>query len=213
MKKLFCIVAVSMMMVPALKAQNQGSMYVGGRFGIDVGTASTTLKAGNETITEKDSSIPNTFTISPEFGYFVMDNWEVNANLKYGISSFIQKKNSSGTHEFTFGVGTNYHIQLCDRISYAPGIGLDFGLQNRYSKVDSGSVKVRESDTGFLFGMDFQLARFNFRLNDHFALDLNVLGMKYGLASYGGNDEGLSYTSNRNSFRFGTGSLGLRYYF
>ena len=67
--------------VTALSAQNQGDMYISGSIGMN--GSSSKLTAGNTTVKS-----PGGFqmSITPQFGYFIIDNLELHLGLGYSFT-------------------------------------------------------------------------------------------------------------------------------
>jgi outer membrane protein len=97
MKKIVTVLAFALISSGTFAQFNQGRMLVGGGFNLSVSpnkteTGSTTTKNGTNT----------SFSLSPNFGYFVIDNLAVGAALGFS-SNFYSYASSSSTYKSTSG--------------------------------------------------------------------------------------------------------------
>lgn len=183
MKK-FIISAIAVMMV-AFTANAQ--VWVGGS--INYANEKSTFKAGDTKVTEKSG----VFTIAPEVGYNLDENWAVAASL--GLTF---PKNAAN---ITFSPYARYTF-------YREGIVSLFG--------DGGLVfnckKVKDADADWSYGI-FVSPGIAVALNDQFSLVTRLGGISYGWDTE--RDENSRYTES--NFNVGLDllipSVGLYYSF
>ena len=102
MKKFLLSAALIAAATFSLSAQEKGDMAVGGTLGVSGGVESETSNAQ--------------FELSPQFSYFVIDNLELSAGLKYTLDAV--EKNTLNVAMFT--VGANYYLPLVNLHSELP---------------------------------------------------------------------------------------------
>ena len=96
--------------VTALSAQNQGDMYISGSIGMN--GSSSKLTAGNTTVKS-----PGGFqmSITPQFGYFIIDNLELHLGLGYSFTKEPDDdKSSTNTSLFVINPGVNYYLPIVE---------------------------------------------------------------------------------------------------
>jgi outer membrane protein W len=82
MKKIVCVIALAMICSGAFAQFNKGRMLVGGAFGFSATTSKD--KSGSTTTTYSHNT---NFSLTPNFGYFLMDNLAVGAGIGLSTSS------------------------------------------------------------------------------------------------------------------------------
>jgi hypothetical protein len=137
MKKIVLSIAACLTIVLANAQFKQGTMLIGGSFGV----SSVTDKNKTDNVTVVNGRTTS-ISLSPQFGYFVIDNLAVGGNLDLALSKYKQKAgsefNSTGS-QFSFGPFVRYY--------FSPGIFVHgaFGLgaaRNKYTSVsNSGNQK------------------------------------------------------------------------
>lgn len=151
-------------------AQQKGDMFVGGNIGFEIATT--------------NSISASSFTIAPEFGYFVTKNLKIGASLEYGVGL--------GTHVFTVNPNVAYYVPITDKLSYTPQANIHAGL---------GASDGYKSGV-FGFGLNF--ASFEYKPTNKFAITASLINFNYVYT-----DE-----SHVASFDLLTSpTIGFRYYF
>ena len=179
MKKILCLaIAFVALSFSTANAQNRGDMYVGGILGVGV----------SSNIIEGESVTAASFTIAPEFGYFVTNRLKVGAAISYGISDSV--------HALTIGPNLSYYARLCDNLYYTPGVELCFA----YGAYEGLSMP------GFALGI--HMLSVEFRPTKHLGFTANMMSLNYVLLS--------KHSVNSNSVNFNLGinpTIGIKYYF
>ena len=208
MKKTLAIIAGCLIAATSAFAQEKGEMAIGGTLGFSGGTSNSQsiVHINGERNASKMSKNPHgSFTIGPEFSYFVIDNLQLNTGFRYDMSSW---KGSGSDHKYMFGIGLNYFVKITDRFYYAPGFYYDFG-GSTYSNDDY-------SKSGFATGIELQLGKFEVRVSKHFGLDLTILNLDYDYVGTHNKSEELDtkirIANHDLDFRLGS-HIGFKYYF
>src|SRR4051794_36285964 len=109
MKKIALPILACLIAVLANAQFKQGTMLVGGSFGISI----VTDKNKTDNVTTVNGTTTS-FALSPQFGYFVIDNLAIGGNLDLELSRYKQKAgndfNSTGS-QFSFGPFIRYYFQ------------------------------------------------------------------------------------------------------
>lgn len=208
MKKISIILAlVCVMGSTAAYAQYQGNMYISGSIGMS-GNSSRHI-SGNTTVKS-----PGGFqmSITPQFGYFVMDNLEVHLGLSYGFTKSVMDDNTFvNTSIFSIIPGVNYYLGIVEgKFYYTPGLDLAIGFGGVSGK--SGTVKQKLGGVTD-FAISLSLLSFEYRPLDHFGISFRAGDMTYNFMQMKYTDNSKTNTS---SFDLGlnlSASIGFRYYF
>lgn len=184
MKKLLCSALLTLASCAIVSAQEQGEMFVGGIVGV-----STASFSADETKTSETY-----FRIAPEFGYFVRDNLRVGGSLTYSLAPLEGRT----THTLSIGPNVAYYFKLCDRIYYAPEVGLRFA----YASFDGTS--------GVGLDSEFKFGAFEYRHSGKWGIALNLMSLNYTTLSFSSQNA----TSNDVKFQLGISpTVGFRYFF
>ena len=171
MKKLLLIVVVFM---AALSASAQ-KMYIGGGIGL-----------------WRDSDIDKMeFTISPDFGVELSEQWAVGGELHYAHKNWNISDTSLEVNSFAiapYARYTYFHNKVVR-------LFLDMGMGVSVTKPEHS-----DSDTGFEIGIKPGLA---VKLNDHFSLVTKVGFAGYTNDFLGEKKEGFGVLLNGNNLSFG----------
>ncbi|HZY81557.1 MAG TPA: outer membrane beta-barrel protein [Cyclobacteriaceae bacterium] len=171
MKKIFTVFALALISSGAFAQFNQGRMLVGGGFDFSVDVHKTET---GSTTTKNGTSV--SFGITPNFGYFVMDNLAVGASLGLNASTYtyadnnstFKKSNSSSVNFIPFAryyVDPGIFFQV-----HAGGGGGTFKVDRR---VNNPAINDEPEKTGtFTWGIGVGYAYF---LNDFVAVEPMVL--------------------------------------
>ena len=166
-KTLFSILAFFALST-AFAQFEQGRMLVGG----DVGFSSITAKgkSGSTTVTYGKTT---TFSLSPKFGYFIIDNLAIGGELEAAVSNY---KDDDGEDESKF---SQISIGPFARYYFDPGVfvhaGFGFGSAKEKDTFGSGTDETKYGLTKFDVGVGYAVF-----LNDNVAIE-PMLG--YGTSS------------------------------
>ncbi len=132
----------------------QGPLFLGGSVGADFGKASDKTKA-----TE--------FSIIPEVGYMLNDNWGLTLGLGYGTASLKPDGADSQTQYSLFGValGAIYKYEIVDKFFFAPTFQVGYANES-------------EAKTSFI-GANLSVLRFEFRPSDKWGFNVNFGGIGF----------------------------------
>ncbi len=118
----------------------------------------------------KDSEKTKTtsFSINPEVGYMLNDNWGITLGLEYSMDKTKADGEDAVTNSSLFGValGAIYKYQIVDKFFYAPTVKVGYSKENEGDK-DS----VIEANLNFL--------RFEYRPACHWGFSLGFGGLGY----------------------------------
>jgi len=169
MKRIVTILALAMISSAAFAQFNQGRYLVGGGLSL----SATTEKVDNGTTTTTQGK-NTSFTLSPNAGYFIIDNLAVGAGLDMSISSFKAdgSSNKHSTTQTTFNPFVRYYLD--------PGIFFQgrVGFGGATDKDTSGSTTTTTKFNVFTWDIGAGYAYF---LNDYVAIEPLI---KYGITTY-----------------------------
>lgn len=190
-------------------AQQKGDMYVGGMLGFSAGSSSLIATNGSNTQTDKQPT-PFTFSIQPEYGYFLTDNFRIGAVLGLDINT---QKNSTEsrltTTMFSIGPQLAYYVEISDGFYYTPELTLSLSLGRLKEKITS-STSSKQGLTGFIGSLD--LAAFEVRATEQLAISISLLSLSYEYTGF--NMKNTDAKIGYSSFNFAlSASVGVRYYF
>ena len=191
-----------------LSGQDKGSMYVSGSVSVSGGNV-TSLSGGTSVKT------PGVFElgVSPQFGYFVADNWEIHLGVGY---SYLKEPSfgddgSTKASLWSLSPGVSYYACIVDgRLYYTPGLDVSVGFGG--AKYSSGSVKEPLYDSREV-SLTLYLLSFEYRPSEHFGISFRAgsAGYTYRVTD---NGSGTSVKSGSYSLGLNLGaSLGLRWWF
>lgn len=171
MKKItFLLVAVIAMCVSTANAQSKGEMYAGGNLSFGVSSWGGGGHMSNSV----------SFSIAPEFGYFVADNIKIGAEVKYSTSA---------SHSFHVMPNVAYYLPIVDKLYYTPQFSVGGGFQNG-------------GDTG-IFAMSFDIASLEYRPVENMALSVGLVNLDYTCAGKYSNSVWFNLlTSPKIGFRY-----------
>jgi outer membrane autotransporter protein len=162
MKKLivFCL---SLAAFTSANAQfEQGRILAGGNGSLSIVTDKN--KTGNTTVV---TGTTVSFGLTPQFGYFIMDNLAVGAELQFGVSSFNPKDDNA----FSKSSSVSTLIGPFARYYFDPGVFVQggFGLGSQSSKFTSGGGTT--TDTKFVTSRVNLGVGYALFLNDNVAVE------------------------------------------
>lgn len=177
MKKLFSLLlCFSALFAGNVVAQDKGDMYFGGSLGLGV----TAVGDGGY------SASAVTFSLAPEFSYFVADNFRVGAEVALGIAD--------GVTTFAVTPTVAYYVRLVDKLYYTP----EFNI--------GGGFAASDGYTTGLFTLGLDLFALEFMPTSKIGLSLSLVNLQYNLLS----------EASVSTFHFGlltSPEVGFRYYF
>jgi outer membrane protein len=160
MKKIITSILTCFIISGAYAQFEQGTMLIGGDF--QLSSITDKNKSGNTTVTNGKTT---TFSLAPQFGYFVIDNLAVGGNLDLTLSKFKSDDDNgvtSTTTQITIGPFARYYFEPGIFVQGALGVGSAKG------KSTIGSVS-NESTFGVT---NYSLAAgYAYFLNDHVAVE------------------------------------------
>lgn len=159
MKKLVLTAFALTMFNVAFAQFNKGRMLVGGAVGFQTTTEKQTSTITTPTIKE------NTFSLSPNFGYFVIDKLAV--GLNFNLSNTTEKY-SGGGYDYKFTT-QSFIASPFVRYYFGPGIFAQgqYGIGSAKSGDDSNTTKYSESQWSLGVG-------YAYFLNDNVAIEPSV---------------------------------------
>ena len=220
MKKLIVLIAASFIGLCA-SAQNKGDMYISGSLSINGGNSSSKVDFNNNTTKTKEPG-DFTFSIAPQFGYFVIDNLEVNIGLEYSLSKkYLETENDTNlwanTNLFAITPGVKYYVKICDKFYYTPGAKLSFGFGSTKTQV---SPDTTVKTPIFAFGLNLSALAFEFQPCEHLGIMFEAGSLDYTFAKVTKKDTvdntTIKTTGITNNVNFGLNlgaSIGFKYYF
>lgn len=188
MKK-FTILVIAMCATLGAYAQyNQGRMLVGGSLGFSAQTQKTKFDGNSQTDGKWTS-----FSLEPQFGYFVIDNLAVGASLDLGLSKWNDQDDSDNDYSSTsieFTPTVRYYLP--QNIFFQGQVG--FGTSK--DKYGSGNV-----DEDKYSNLSWALAvGYAYFLNDNVAVEPMV---GYGSTAQKNKDTDVKYVDNGLFLRVG----------
>ena len=182
MKKIL-LIAVLGTAALALSAQEKGDFSVGGVIGVSGGSNSSKISTtvANETSSTNSSSPAATsFTLSPMFNIFVIDNLQLSAGLSYQMDKTFKTTDANNKNLFNFShtalfvIGAHYYVPIIKgSLYYTPGIEFGFGGGSNVSQNGDGSSTTTKIP--FAFAFNANLGTVEFKPIDCLGITLNVL--------------------------------------
>lgn len=245
MKKLI-VIAAALLFGASAFAQQKGDFFVGGSLGFSTGAytySDKTIDLNDNTSRERKSNHANgiSFYITPEVGYFIMDNLKIGASVSADITTYpteiqlyeldgdgnvkldddgfeiYKTAKKTGHYErFFLNLGANYYLKILPSVYYTPGIKLYgyLGGDTDYQSDYDGVRTVKRSFSGF--GATLQILALEIRPTEHIALftDFGGLNFYHDLTSQ--TVEKIRWEDRYDGISFDIFSgitLGVRYYF
>lgn len=171
MRKLLLAGLIVAMLCPAALAEGElqltkGTMQLGGT-ALQLGSTGLNLSYGGDAVFAIDMSIPEEgdsttgfkLGLSPQVGYFLMDNLELLGQV--GLGMFFGDLYENAPKFMGFGVGAKYHIPMGSMVLYA---GLTVGMS---------FIIPEEGDTMKNLNLEVPLGLL-LPMNSHVAIDLGL---------------------------------------
>ncbi len=119
MKKNICALVLLMVSAGAFAQFEQGTKMIGGTAGFSV--SSDKYKNGNTTVTQ---STTTSFSLQPEFGYFVIDRLAFGAGLGMMVSKYNDKDDDGESTSTGLSFGPFARYYLANKIFFHGGFGV-----------------------------------------------------------------------------------------
>jgi outer membrane protein len=189
---------------------------VGGSLGFGSGSSETTVG----TVTADGPKLSN-FNISPNVGYFIMDNLAVGLRIGYATTKSTEKdvpaagdETINKTSEFTVSPFARYYMEMGEKAGLFIDGSVDIGSGKGTNEVTSGGTTVTNELKMSTFGVNIRPGVYWF-ITDHIGLE-GTFG-SLGFNSYKDDDGGNPATENKSSsfgLNLNTGiAVGFNYYF
>lgn len=225
MKK-FLIVAAMIAASVTLSAQQKGDFSVGGALGVGGGSNSEkyTVTANGGTQSDKSSEPTTTnFILAPMFNYFVIDNLELSAGIRYNMTRDFWDKDDNNKNLYSFNhmvfgvIGAHYYIPLIqDKLYYTPGVEFGFG-GGSYVRPDYNNNNEPKTDkVPFTFAFNADLGKFEFKATDNIGISANLFCLNVTTSSDKTSESGVTAKMSATNFSAGLNygiTLGVKYYF
>lgn len=189
MKRFFVILVCVFATIFTVSAQKKGDIYVGGNLGIGVSHASATYKGYNDSA----AATAIDFSLAPNIGIFVADNFMVGLGLSYGVES---SDEDIVIHSLFVGPSLSYYLPLGKHWYYTPTLDLGFC----YAASDGEGVPG--------FGLGLSVVGLEYRPTPNIGISGSLLSLDYMLLAR----DGLKV----NMVDFGlklNPTVGLKFYF
>jgi hypothetical protein len=184
MKKIITVIALALICSGAYAQFNQGRYLVGGSIGFS--TSTTKLKNDNATNTLAHST---SFSVTPDVGYFVIDNLAVGAGLGLTVDASKGDGNDNSKHtETAFTLSPFVRYYLDQGIFFQGQVG--FGSQSNKDKGNGSNTTTTTKLGVFNWALAAGYAYF---LNDYVAIEPTV---GYGSNSLKNKDADVKQISN-----------------
>ena len=216
MKKLLVLAAFVGVASFANAQTTAGSIMVGGSLGFGSGKSEATTSS----VTVDGPKI-TAFNISPNVGYFIMDNVAVGLRLGYGSQKNTQKDVPAAGDEtvtkqsdFTISPFARYYVSMADKAGLFLDASVDIGSGKTTTDVTTGGTTVSNETTDKSFGINVRPGVYWF-VTDHIGLEGTFGSLGYNSNK---NDNGANPATETKSSSFGlnlnTGiAVGFNYYF
>jgi hypothetical protein len=229
MKKCFLILLTVCAVQTSYSQTEKGKMFIGGQVTLSGNTTSnsdTSYKSDNNSIG---------FTVAPNFGYFIMDNFAIGANVNLGVSNSTQKQDypnqtpSEYTYKYntlSFGIGgfARYYINITDNFKFYFNGGINYLHQTKkttYSNNDPNYVYSTSNPANQVTPIN-NISLFISPGVVYFVTPKIGIQAAFGNINYSyssSKNTSLTYANHSNSSSFGVNlnlsafALGLNYYF
>lgn len=169
-------VALMVVSSASIVAQKKGDMSLGGQLTFELTSTSY--------IGSFDSVTACTFSIQPQFDYFVADNLRIGAGLSYGILENL--------HMLSLSPNIAYYVRLADKFYYTPTFSI------------SGGIITQGGGAVGMFGVGLSLFALEYKPSNHFAITTTLASLSYNII-----DEATTFRLDL----LNTPSVGFKYYF
>lgn len=221
MKKVIVFIAAILAAI-CLNAQEKGDMYISGIFNVSGGNTKTSTTVLNQTTSNVRPSVLN-FGIAPQFGYFIIDNFEVNFAVGYDLTKSYTGSDAEDNklfireNLFSLRPGISYYFKLSDKFYYVPAFSVGIGFGNK-----SEDINVNTTEKNGVTNVDLTLSLLSFELQPtkHLGIILRAGDFGYNFSKEKDTDStgNTSTVTNitKNSVSLGINlstTIGFRYYF
>lgn len=155
-KLLSTLLALLVVSVSTVSAQQKGDIYVGGNLGVNVASV----------IMDGESATAAEFAIQPNVGFFVADKFMVGLGLGYSVTG-----GDGATHTLTVGPKLSYFVPLCDKLYYTPSLDLLFC----YAASDGYGFPG--------FGLGVNIVGLEYKPTERIGLSASLLSLDYVMLS------------------------------
>lgn len=210
MKKLLLI---SLLMVSAfsLFAQEKGDMSISGSFSWT--SQSAKEKSGSESVVVKGD---RTFSIMPEFHYFICDKFSVGLGMGYSLNKTPNEEGDSEDQLFNklglFLVQpvARYYVSLGEKFYFVPRFYFGVGV-GKY-KQELGDSKTEDTDVA-AFNIGLSLLNFEFKPCNKLGIMFNAGDLKYEVSTVKVDSDN-KYSARNFNLGLNLGAtIGFNYYF
>ncbi|MDE5612689.1 MAG: hypothetical protein K2I90_11820 [Odoribacter sp.] len=207
------IILVLLTHVFALFAQNAGDMVVSGS--LSWNSNSTKWKSDNESSVEKGL---RSFSIIPEFHYFVSDRFSIGAGIGYALT-----KTPNGSYDmdddedvlfnklgfFVFQPVAQYYVSLNDKFYYVPRFYIGFGV-GKYKEEQGRNTSYDLNASVFNIGLS--LLNFEFKPADKIGIRFSAGDLDYKSTCIKDDDDKQVDRNFGLNFNLGA-TVGFNFYF
>jgi hypothetical protein len=189
MKRFFAILLCAFATIYTVSAQKKGDVYMGGNLGIGVSHTSATYEGYGDFA----AATAIDFSLAPNIGIFVADNFMVGLGLSYGVES---SDDDIAIHSLFVGPTLSYYLPLGKNFYYTPT--LDFGFC--YTATDGEGVPG--------FGLGLSVVGLEYRPTPKMGISGSLISLDYALLAR----DGLKVNMVDFGFKLNP-TVGLKFYF
>lgn len=207
---LACALLISFMS----NAQLKGDKYFAG--GISLSAGSQIIKAQDKSyITNHTQPSDFSFAIGGEFGCFVDNNFRIAIGLSIPVSIKPTSEDDSGKwlKTKTIGLALNpslsYYFPITDRFFYTPELGFSYEFGS-YNEMLTSNENYKTRYTGWTVYANY--AAFEFKINEKFAIGLNLGSFNYAYANVKVKDSDAHIATSVFKFDINSGNACFRVY-
>jgi len=137
MKKCFLVLLTVCAIRVSYSQTEKGKMFIGGQVSLSGSSQShidTSYKSENNTVG---------FSIAPNYGYFIKDNFAIGATINFGVSNSTQNTsytspitytNKSNTLSYGIGGFANYYVNITDNFKFYFNGGVNYLYSTQNTK-------------------------------------------------------------------------------
>lgn len=226
MKKWFLILLTFCLMQTGYSQTEKGKMFIGGQVGLTGNTMSImdSLSLGDHNKAE--------FTISPNIGYFIKDNFAIGGTVTFGTNNITDSnetfystskfKYTNNTNSIIYGIGgfARKYINITDKFKFYVNYGINYQYETQKSTYSSNNpdytnLAIQKIEVSSIsFAVTPGLVYF---ITPKIGIQTTFGNLNYSFSSY--KNTSLNYENYNNSTNYGLNlnfsslSIGLNYYF